>query len=341
MAALSRKPLVQRIGAQHRPAEISLRSPRVVHRLNIDIRLEHAALADDNVRIDHAKLANYTSRTDTRIRIARAHSALPERRGSMGIPLYDTEVEETPVLVREIAEYLAGTFEGDGEAEITGAAQIEAAGANDVAFVGNRKAAQQAPSSAAGCLIVPPDFMNTYGRTVIRVAQPRTAFAGVVARLHPKSRPAAGIHPSAVIADSAEIEPGCSIGPHVSVGDDARVGKESVIGAGTRIGARVILGESCTLYANVTIYDDVEIGNRCVSPRWFACLDPDGFGYVTVDNHYEKFPQVGRVTLGDDVEIGANSCVDRAALGVTSIGDGSSSTTWCTSDITAASGVTS
>jgi UDP-3-O-[3-hydroxymyristoyl] glucosamine N-acyltransferase len=240
----------------------------------------------------------------------------------MGIPLYDTEVEETPVRVREIAEYLAGTFEGDGEVDITSAAQIDAAGANDIAFVGNRKAAEQVQSSAAGCLIVPFDFTNAYRRTVIRVQQPRTSFAEVVARLHPKSRPMPGIHPSAVIADTAEIEAGCSIGPHVSIGDQAYVGKDSIIGGGTRIGTRVVLGESCTLYPNVTIYDDVEIGNRCILHAG-CVLGADGFGYVMVEGRYEKFPQVGRVTLGDDVEIGANACVDRAALGVTSIGDGS------------------
>ncbi len=224
--------------------------------------------------------------------------------------------------VREIAEWLAGTFEGDGEKEITGAAQIEAAGANEIAFVGNRKAAEQVQYSAAGCLIVPLDFTNTHGHTVIHAAQPRTAFAGVVARLHPASRPPAGVHPAAVIAPSAEIEPGCAIGPHVSIGEYARVGRDCVIGAGTRVGARVILGEACMVYANAAIYDDVEIGNRCVLHSG-CVLGADGFGYVMVDGRYEKFPQVGRVTLGDDVEIGANACVDRAALGVTSIGDGS------------------
>jgi UDP-3-O-[3-hydroxymyristoyl] glucosamine N-acyltransferase len=235
--------------------------------------------------------------------------------------LYDTEVEESLVRVSDIAELLGASYEGDGEADITAAAAIETAGASEIAFAGNRKAIGQANQSKAGCLIVPPNFPTPAGRTVIRAEHPRTAFATAVARLHPKPSPPPGIHPTAVISPSAQVAPNCSIGPHVVVGDGTRVASGCTIGAGTVIGSRIAIGESCTIYANATIYDDVDIGNRATLHSG-CVIGADGFGFVLTSEGYQKFPQVGRVAIGDDVEIGANSCIDRAALGVTSIGNG-------------------
>jgi UDP-3-O-[3-hydroxymyristoyl] glucosamine N-acyltransferase len=223
--------------------------------------------------------------------------------------------------VRELAEWLAAAFEGDGERDVAGAAPLETAVATELSFVGNRKAAEQAQASAAGCLIVPVDFPNPGGRTLIRAAVPRAAFARAVGRLHPKLPVLLGIDPSAAIAEGAEIGPGASIGPHVSIAGGARIGARCRIGPGCAIGRRVLLGEDSTLHANVTLYDDVEIGARAVLHSG-CVIGADGFGFVLAGDHYEKFPQVGRVAIGSDVEIGANSCVDRAALGVTSIGEG-------------------
>lgn len=222
--------------------------------------------------------------------------------------------------VRELAEWLGATFEGDGEKEIVRAAPLESAGAGELSFVGNRKAALAASSSAAACLIVPAGFPGE-GRTLIRVAEPRTAFARAVCRLHPAQQLCAGIHPSAAIADSAEMGIGVSVGANASIGEETRIGAGAVIGAGCAIGARVTIGEQCRLHPNVTVYDDVEIGDR-VMLHAGCVIGADGFGFVMTEGRYEKFPQVGRVSIGSDVEIGANSCVDRAALGVTWIGDG-------------------
>lgn len=223
--------------------------------------------------------------------------------------------------VREIAGLLDAVFEGDGDLEISAAASIESAGPSEISFIGNRKAFSQAEQSRAGCLIVPPGFPNPTGRTVIRAAQPRSAFATVVARLHPKTPPPPGIHPTAVVSPTAKIAPGCSIGPHAVIGDGARLGSGCVIGAGSVVDARVMLGQGCLLYANVTVYADVEIGERTILHSG-CVIGADGFGFVLTPRGYGKFPQIGRVSIGNDVEIGANSCVDRAALGVTSIGDG-------------------
>jgi UDP-3-O-[3-hydroxymyristoyl] glucosamine N-acyltransferase len=203
--------------------------------------------------------------------------------------------------VKELAEWLGDEFEGDGEAEITGVAALESAGPGDLSFVNSRKAAQQ--SSRAGCLIVPVDFASSAGRTIIRDASPRAAFATAIPLLRQLPDPAAGIHPTAVIGEGTLIGVGTSIGPHAS------------------IGRNVTIGEGCLLHANVTVYDGVSIG-RDVILHSGCVIGADGFGFTMEEGRWEKFPHVGRVEIGDDVEIGANACIDRAALGVTSIGEG-------------------
>src|SRR5690349_19360227 len=162
--------------------------------------------------------------------------------GSIDIPLYDTEVRRWNVRVRELADRLKAVFEGDGEKEITSVASIESAGSSDISFVGNRKAAEQARLSSAGCLIVPLDFSNEGPRTVIRVPNPRAAFASTIVHLHPKPAVMPAIHVSAVIAMSAEVNPTCCIGPHVTIGEITRIGAATSIGAGCSIGSHVTIG---------------------------------------------------------------------------------------------------
>jgi UDP-3-O-[3-hydroxymyristoyl] glucosamine N-acyltransferase len=225
------------------------------------------------------------------------------------------------VRVRELADWLGAAFDGDGEKELESVASLETAGAAQLSFVGSRKAAQQAESSAAGCLIVPPDYPNTAGRTLIRVEQPRVAFARAISQLHPSDAIVPGVHPTAVIGTDVEIGEGVAIGPKVVVGDGSRIGAGSSIGSGCVVGRRVTLGDGCILHANVTLYDDVDVGSRVILHAG-CVIGADGFGFVQEGGRYSKFPQIGRVSIGDDVEIGANSCVDRAALGVTWIGEG-------------------
>ena len=223
--------------------------------------------------------------------------------------------------VRELAEWLGATYEGDGEREIQGVAPLEAASPVDLSFVANQKAAAAVQGSLAGCLIVPGDFRNSGARTVIRTAEPRTAFARSVERLHPRASVDPGIHPTASIAAGAFVHASAYVGPHAAIGAEARIAADCRIGAGCCIGQRVVLGEGSVLHAQVTIYDDVDIGVRAVLHSG-CVVGADGFGFVMSEGRYQKFPQVGRVSIGDDVEIGANACVDRAALGVTWIGDG-------------------
>jgi len=235
--------------------------------------------------------------------------------GSIGISLYDTGV----LRVAEIAAELGARWEGEGDVEISGVAPLDSAGPADIAFVGNRKAAANAAESRAGCLLVTEDFPK--GRTLIRVADPRAAFAHVIRLLFLPAPIVAGIHPSAVVEPSASIDASAAVGPLSVVGAGTIIGARSSIGPGCTIGWGVHIGSDCFLHSNVTIYDNVTVGDRAILHSG-CVIGADGFGFVRTGDHYEKFPQIGCVLIGNDVEIGANSCVDRAALGVTSIGDG-------------------
>src|SRR5438445_6726618 len=166
--------------------------------------------------------------------------------------------------VRELAEWLGATFEGDGEKELTGVAPLETAGAGDIAFVGNRKAVAQAQSSGAGCLIVPMEWPSPSYRTVIRAAEPRTAFARAMNRFHPTAELTPGVHPTAVVGKDVEMGAMVYIGPHAVVGDGTRIGVATTIGAGCIVGKRVAIGEGCVLHPQVTVYDNCDIGRGSV-----------------------------------------------------------------------------
>src|SRR5580704_16557060 len=160
--------------------------------------------------------------------------------------------------VRELADWLGATFEGDGEKELTGVAPLDTAGASEVAFVANRKAEAQAENSAAGCLLVPMEWPSPSYRTVVRVAQPRTAFARTLNRFYPTAELKPGIHPTAIIGKDTDIAAMVFIGPHAVVGDGTRIGVACSIGAGSVIGKRVNIAEGSVLHAHVTIYDNVD-----------------------------------------------------------------------------------
>jgi UDP-3-O-[3-hydroxymyristoyl] glucosamine N-acyltransferase len=224
--------------------------------------------------------------------------------------------------VEEIAGLLGARFEGDGTLEITAGNDLAAAGPSELAFAEGNQAAQAAAASRAGCLLASGETAVPAGRTVIRVAKPRNAFARVLRQLHPERRPPPGVHGTALIAPSAVIGPEVSIGPHVVIGEEAAVGARTVLGANVTLGEGVKLGEDCRVYPGVVIYPGVTVGDRAILHAG-CVLGSDGFGFVFEGGQYEKFPQVGRVEIGNDVEIGANACVDRGALGATVIGDGS------------------
>lgn len=223
--------------------------------------------------------------------------------------------------VKEIARLLDAPFDGDGSRVIRTAAALEDAGPDQAAFVESKSAAAGAAVSRAGCLLVAEEFPALDGPALIRVRQPRMAFARLVRALCPAPRPEAGVHDTAIVADSATLGSGVHVGPYVVIGDGAVIGDGCVIQAGSRLGDGVELGAGCWLYPGVTVYHGVRIGDRAILHSG-CVIGADGFGYVFGGGRYEKFPQIGGVRIGGDVEIGANACVDRGALGDTVIEDG-------------------
>ena len=227
-----------------------------------------------------------------------------------------------PVSVRELAQICNGTAEGEIERLISGANTLEGATPDDLAFAANKKALEAAFNSNAGCLLAPIEYerKNT-NQSVIRVNDPRRAFALALSALYPRKKFSGFVHPSALISANAKIAADSFIGAYCVIGDASEIGPGSYVGSGCSIGSQVRIGPGCVIYPNVSIYDRVHIGARTIVHSG-CVIGADGFGFTLTGDHYEKFPQVGSVEIGDDAEIGANCCIDRAALGVTHIGNG-------------------
>jgi UDP-3-O-[3-hydroxymyristoyl] glucosamine N-acyltransferase len=219
---------------------------------------------------------------------------------------------------QEIADLLGARLSGSPDVEITGVASLDAATAGDIAFVENAGAEL---SSDASCLLVRPDFQTPVTAAMITVPDPKLAFARVAAILHPPKRRPAEIHHSAVIAENARLGSGVFIGAFTCVGENSIVGDNTQFRAGAKIGDNVRVGSNCVLHPNVFVEDCCTIGDNVILHAG-VIIGADGFGYVRDENSYIKFPQIGTVVIENDVEIGANSCVDRGALGETRIGEG-------------------
>lgn len=221
---------------------------------------------------------------------------------------------------RELAEAVSATVEGDGTVEVRGVAAPERAGAHDLIYVEAAKYAGRAASSAALCVIAGKGVALP-GKTVVRSAQPKLAFAKAAALLLEKAPIASGIHPTAIVAPLARVAAGASIGAYAVIGEDAHVGDGTQIGAHCVIGAACWIGEDCRIHPRVTLYAGVRVGDR-VEIHSGAVIGADGFGYAHGEGRYWKFPQAGIVEIGDDVEIGANTTIDRGSLDDTRIGEG-------------------
>jgi UDP-3-O-[3-hydroxymyristoyl] glucosamine N-acyltransferase len=227
---------------------------------------------------------------------------------------------ETPRKVTELAEHVGGSVIGDGTILIHNVASLESASEGDIAYVEDEKMFAIAGASKASCVIVPVGA-GVEAPCRLEVGKPKLAFALIASLIHPQKRREPYVHPSAVIAESADIDLTVFIGPHVSIGEGTRIGAGTRIEAGVVMGDHVRIGCDAVLHPGVTLYDDVAIGDRVILHAGVV-IGADGFGYVRDDMGYHKFPQRGTVLIEDDVELGAQTCVDRAALGQTRIGRG-------------------
>jgi UDP-3-O-[3-hydroxymyristoyl] glucosamine N-acyltransferase len=220
--------------------------------------------------------------------------------------------------ISKIAEILNGQLEGDGEIEILRVASLDKARENEISFV---EKVEGFSLTNAGCLLVPESFESEISIPTIKVKNPKLAFAKIAAILHPQKKRVGGEHALAFLAETAAA-PTAFIAALVTIGENSLIGDETQILAGTTIGDNVKIGDNCIIHPNCVIYDDVTIGNNCIIHAGVV-IGADGFGFVRDGaNGYVKFPQIGTVSIGDDVEIGANSCIDRGALGETRIGNG-------------------
>jgi len=222
------------------------------------------------------------------------------------------------VILRDLASRLECRLEGDGTIEINRVAAIDEAGPGDVTFVANPKYTAAIATTRASAVIARDDA-PAGGCAMLRTDDPYLAFARAVSLFAPAWRPAPGVHPMAAVAADAAIGRDVSIGPFVAVGEGARVGDRTVIFPNVTIGRGAAIGADCVIHSNVAIRERVTIGSRVILQNGVA-IGSDGYGFVRrADGTHEKIPQVATVVIEDDVELGANTTVDRPAIGETRI----------------------
>ncbi len=236
------------------------------------------------------------------------------------------------ISVREIAERIGGEVVGEAERFVSGAASIAQAGPEDLVFAEGPQYLKELENCRAAAAIVPKNATPPARMSGIRVPHPGIAMAKALEILYPRERAFREVSPAAFIGEGVEISEGVGIGPGAYIGNRVRIGRGTEIHPLTTIGEGATIGEDCILYPGVHIYPRTEIGNRVIIHSG-AVIGADGFGFVQEvlppDSarpdeplRHRKMPQVGRVVIEDDVEIGANTCIDRAALDVTRVGRG-------------------
>ncbi len=227
----------------------------------------------------------------------------------------------------DLVERFGGQLVGDPNLEVTAIAPLDTAGASHISFLSNSKLRALAAQSGAAALILSPlddpTVAATYEGARIVTTNPYAYFARAAQYFASLTDhvPPAGVHPSAVVAESAVIDPSAHIGPHVTIDEGAVIEAQAIIDAGCYVGRNAVIGEGTHLFANVTFHAGCRIGKRGILHSG-AVIGTDGFGFANEGGVYIKIPQTGRVLIGDDVDIGANTTIDRGALEDTIIEDG-------------------
>ncbi len=225
--------------------------------------------------------------------------------------------------LRHIADLIDGQIApGNESLEVTHPASLPEAAAGDIAFYGDPRYLVALRATQATAVLVPMDFTEPIAAAPVRCANPATAFATILAEFAPPPREfSAGVHPSAVVHPEAEIDPSAHVGPMAAIDAGARIGAGSIIQSHCVVGPGAVVGADCRLHPRVVIEDRCVLGDR-VEIQAGAVIGSDGFGYELENGHHAKIPQTGIVEIGDDVEIGANTAIDRARFGRTWIQSG-------------------
>jgi UDP-3-O-[3-hydroxymyristoyl] glucosamine N-acyltransferase len=221
----------------------------------------------------------------------------------------------------EIVTRFGGELLDDNGVTIFGVAPIERAGPQEIAFVSQAKYLREIESSQAGALILPPEGRDGSQRPRIITSNPYLYFARVLALLNPMPQPEPGVHPAAFVHPKATVAATAAISAGAVIGEGASIGERSIVGPNSVIGDHATLGDDCLLHANVTIYHHCVVGNRVILHSG-CVIGSDGFGLANEQGRWIKISQVGRAVLGDDVEVGACTTIDRGALDDTVIEEG-------------------
>lgn len=226
-----------------------------------------------------------------------------------------------PTSLAVLADLVGGVVSGDPSVAISGVAPLDAAGPDQVSFLANPKYQSQMAACQAGAIIVHPSLQGTTQIPLLLAENPYLAFAKILTFFEVPAfvgqgiMPGAYIHPTAAVAENVTVEPGCVICAGAKIGQGTHLHPNVVVGVDA------LIGEDCLIHANVTVRDKSVLGNRVIIQPG-AVIGADGFGFAPDGQSYYKIPQVGRVVIEDDVEIGACSCIDRGTLGVTRIARG-------------------
>lgn len=220
----------------------------------------------------------------------------------------------------DLATAVGGRVHGNPERVVRAVATLEDAGPDDLSFLTNPRYRTALAASRAGAVLVGPGT-TIEGRDLLEAPEPYLALAEILDRMHPTLPPVSGISPDARVASGAALGRGVAVGPFAVIGEASVLGERVVIGAGCVIGEGCRLGEGTVLKPRVVLYPGTTVGARCLIHSGVV-LGGDGFGFATSKGIHRKVPQLGRVVVEDDVEIGANSCVDRGTIGATRIGAG-------------------
>lgn len=223
--------------------------------------------------------------------------------------------------LRVLADHLNADVQGDDTVEISTVGTLDGAGSGQISFLANSKYRSQLASSAASAILMTPKDAEDFVGNAIVLNDPYVGFARIAQFLDTTPKAADSIHPSAQIAASAMLGEGVAIGANAVIGENVILGNDVQIGAGCVVGQDSVIGSNTLLWANVTVYHDVHLGQDCIIHSG-AILGSDGFGYANERGQWIKIPQTGGVRIGDRVEIGANTTVDRGAIDHTEIHDG-------------------
>jgi UDP-3-O-[3-hydroxymyristoyl] glucosamine N-acyltransferase len=225
-----------------------------------------------------------------------------------------------PLTAAQVAAHLQGEVLGESSTKLTGFAPAASAKPGDLTFAENETYFARAEQSVASAILVDRSFTSER-KVIIRVANARVAFAKVLPLFFPEPLFPAGVHPTAVVDPTAKVDATAWVGPHCHLRAGVSIGPRVVLEGGNHLGPDCVVGDDSHLFPNVVLYGKTRIGRR-VRVHAGAVIGSDGFGYVPDGGIHRKVPQIGTVIIQDDVEIGANVCVDRGALGPTAIGRG-------------------